>query len=118
MTMNTPEVCKAGIEVRGEVKTIYNVLSMSRDVQMKLTDPPVAGDILLQAHTACKRTISILKQGEESPNYEVNVSLPCSDEIERSYRGGEGSDAHRVYVGYEGAWNTRFSPLARVKEYA
>ena len=64
-----------------------------------------------QAKTACNRIISLLKQGTESPTYEVHVSKPYSHESERHYRGGEGSDACRVYKGYADALE-KFVPMS------
>jgi hypothetical protein len=89
----------AGVAVGGEIKAIYSIVSQSRNEESD-------GAILIQSKTACGRTISLLKQGEPDTVYEVNVSLPDSQEIERSYRGPVGSDAHAVFGSHEAGFNS------------
>lgn len=98
MSNKDPNTDDVGLTLGGDIKVIYQVTGMRCEVQ-------VDGAILVQAKTECGRVISVLKQGEQNDfTYEVDVSKPNSTESERSYKGKDGSDAHRVYTRYWAAW--------------
>lgn len=82
-----------GVEVRGDVREMYTIRGTS-----KTHGKP--GEFWFTTRTLCGRdVVSIL---HPSGTYEVAIFL--NGELERGYRGKEGSDAHRVYDGSLRVW--------------
>lgn len=85
-----------GVEVRGAVKEVYTVKGVSKTHGRR-------GEFWFTVRTACGRDlVDIL---HSSGTYEVAIFL--NGELERCYRGKEGSDAHRVYTGTLQHWAVR-----------
>ena len=88
-----PVFDSVGVEVRGDVKEMYTIRGTS-----KTHGKP--GEFWFTTRTSCGRdVVSIL---HPSGTYEVAIFL--NGELERGYRGKEGSDAHRVYDGSLRVW--------------
>ena len=88
-----PVYDSVGVEVRGDVREMYTIRGTS-----KTHGKP--GEFWFTTRTLCGRdVVSIL---HPSGTYEVAIFL--NGELERGYRGKEGSDAHRVYAGTTSHW--------------
>lgn len=88
-----PVYDSVGVEVRGDVREMYTIRGTS-----KTHGKP--GEFWFTTRTLCGRdVVSIL---HPSGTYEVAIFL--NGELERGYRGKEGSDAHRVYDGSLRVW--------------
>ena len=105
------EVDHVGIAVGGDIKAIYHIKSMSHRIESD-------GAIVVEGHTECGRTVSVLKHIGEDPLYEVNVSLVGGEGSERSYSGKEGSDACRVFGSYFGGWEKCVARAEKEKDEA
>lgn len=89
----SPMYDSVGVEVRGDVKEMYTIKGTS-----KTHGRP--GEFWFTTRTSCGRdVVNIL---HPSGTYEVAIFL--NGELERGYRGKEGSDAHRVYDGSLRVW--------------
>lgn len=93
MSENAKVYDSIGVEVRGDVKEVYTVKGISKTHNTR-------GEFWFTTRTSCGRdVVSIL---HPSGTYEVAIFL--NGELERGYRGKEGSDAHRVYAGTTSHW--------------
>lgn len=89
----SPMYDSVGVEIRGDVKEMYTIKGTS-----KTHGRP--GEFWFTTRTSCGRdVVSILH-----PSGTCEVAIFLNGELERGYRGKEGSDAHRVYDGSLRVW--------------
>lgn len=91
-----PVFDSVGVEVRGDVKVVYNAKGLSKTHGRR-------GEFWFTVRTECGR--DVVNTLHPSGTYEVAIFL--NGELERGYRGKEGSDAHRVYEGTLRFWAMR-----------
>ena len=92
----SPRVDSVGVEVRGDVKVVYNAKGLSKTHGRR-------GEFWFTVRTECGRDVVNIRH--PSGTYEVAIFL--NGELERGYRGKEGSDAYRVYEGTLRFWAMR-----------
>lgn len=92
----SPVYDSVGVEVRGDVKVVYNAKGLSKTHGRR-------GESWFTTRTECGRDVVNIRH--PSGTYEVAIFL--NGELERGYRGKEGSDAHRVYEGTLRFWAMR-----------
>ena len=89
----TTRVDSVGVEIRGDVKEMYNVTGVSKTLNGR-------GDQWFTTRTTCGR--DMVTAVHPSGVYEVAIFR--DGELERGYRGRAGSDAYRVYEGTIKLW--------------